>query len=280
MVFKFITGRPLWVNLLAALGLVVLLMLLFFGSLGFLTKHNQNQKVPYVVGKNVEEARKILEGKGFEVEVQDSVYIDTTARLSVIRQVPEGDAVVKTNRTIYLTINRAVAPLVDMPDLRGFSFMSAKLYLQSLGLKLGDTSYTPDIAKNAVKDQLLAGKTIQPGTKVNMGSMIDLVLGSGIGNTETNVPDLIGMTLAQAKDYLSNLSISISTVIPEGAVTDTVNAFVSRQNPMPYTVMPDGSKNPNKIKSGQLIDIWISATPPVKDTAAAQPAQATPPATH
>lgn len=270
----------MWVNLLAALGLVVLLMLLFFGSLGFLTKHNQNQKVPYVVGKNVEEARKILEGKGFEVEVQDSVYIDTTARLSVIRQVPEGDAVVKTNRTIYLTINRAVAPLVDMPDLRGFSFMSAKLYLQSLGLKLGDTSYTPDIAKNAVKDQLLAGKTIQPGTKVNMGSMIDLVLGSGIGNTETNVPDLIGMTLAQAKDYLSNLSISISTVIPEGAVTDTVNAFVSRQNPMPYTVMPDGSKNPNKIKSGQLIDIWISATPPVKDTAAAQPAQATPPATH
>ncbi len=280
--FKFITNRPLWVNLLVALGVVLLLMMLLFSSLGVLTKHNQNQKVPYVVGKNVEEARKLLEAKGFEVEVQDSVYIDTTARLSVIRQVPDGDAVVKTNRTIYLTINRAVAPLVDMPDLRGFSFMSAKLYLQSLGLKLGDTSYTPDIAKNAVKDQLVAGKTIQPGTKVNMGSTIDLVLGSGIGNTETNVPDLIGMTLAQAKDYLSNLSISISTVIPEGAVPDTVNAFVSKQNPMPFNLLPNGAKSPNKIKSGQLIDIWISATPPVRDTAATQPAAppAQQPATH
>ncbi|RFM28880.1 PASTA domain-containing protein [Deminuibacter soli] len=270
--FKFITKKPFWVNLLVIVGIVLVLLLLFFSSLGILTRHNKNEKVPYVVGKNVEEARKILEARGFEVELQDSVYIDTTARLSVIRQAPEGDALVKANRTIYLTINRAVAPLVDMPDLKGFSYMSAKLYLQSLGLKLGDTSYTPDIAKNAVRDQLIAGKTIAPGTKVNMGTAVDLVLGSGVGDTEGNVPDLIGMTLAQARDYLSNLNVSISTVIPMGAVTDTTNAFIVKQGPMPFTVQADGTQTPNKIRSGQLIDIWISATPPAKDSAAATPA--------
>lgn len=256
------------------LGIVLVILLLFFGSLGMLTRHNKNERVPYVVGKNVVEAKQILESRGFEVELQDSVYIDTTARLSVVRQSPDGDALVKANRTIYLTINRAVAPLVEMPDLKGFSYMSAKLYLQSLGLRLGDTSYTPDIAKNAVRDQLIAGKAIAPGTKINMGTSVDLVLGSGVGDTEGNVPDLMNMTLAQARDYLSNLNVSIATVVPMGNVADTANAFIVKQSPMPYTQMQDGTRTPNKIRSGQLIDIWISATPPARDsTGAAEPVQ-------
>jgi beta-lactam-binding protein with PASTA domain len=268
-VFKALSNKPFWVNLLVAVGVLLVIFLLFFLSLGLLTKHGENEKVPYVVGKNVEEARKILEAKGFEVEVQDSVYIDTTAKLSVVRQSPESDAIVKKHRTIYLTINRAVAPLIEMPDLRGFSYLSAKLYLESLGLKMGDTSYTPDIAKNAVKEQLLNGKKIDPGTKVNMGSVIDFVLGSGIGSSEVNVPDLVTMTVAQAKDYLSNLSISISTINPVDAITDTANAFVTKQSPEAYTTQPDGSKVPNKIRSGQLIDIWISSKAPVRDTTGA-----------
>lgn len=255
-------------NLLLAAGAFLLLLVLFFSSLGFLTRHNSNGKVPQVTGRNIEEAKRLLELQGFEVEVQDSVYIDNADKLSVIRQSPEADAVVKEGRTVYLTINRAIAPLVDMPDLRGFSYLSAKLYLQSLGLKLGDTSYTPDIAKNAVKEQLFKGKTINPGNKIDMGSTIDLVLGSGVGSTEVNVPDLIGMTLAQARDYISNLGLSISTINPEGTVTDKENAFISRQSPEPFELLPDGTRTTTKIRAGQLIDIWISATPPVHDTTA------------
>lgn len=260
--FKFITDKPFWVHLLVAAGVFLLLLVLFFSSLGFLTKHNQNAKVPQVTGRNIEEARRLLELQGFEVEVQDSVYLDNAERLSVIRQSPEADAIVKTNRTIFLTINRAIPPLVEMPDLRGFSYLSAKLYLQSLGLKMGDTSYTPDIAKNAVKEQSFKGKTINPGTKVNMGSTIDFVLGSGVGNTEVSVPDLLGMTLAEARSYLSNVGLSISTVNPEGVVTDKENAFITRQSPAPSELLPDGTRTINKIRAGQLIDIWISASAP------------------
>jgi beta-lactam-binding protein with PASTA domain len=269
-VFKFITDRPFWVNLLVAAGISLLLLVLFFSSLGFLTKHNQNAKVPQVTGRNIEEAKRLLALQGFEVEVQDSVYLDAAERLSVIRQSPEADAIVKTNRTIFLTINRAIPPLVEMPDLRGFSYLSAKLYLQSLGLKMGDTSYTPDIAKNAVKEQSMKGRTISPGTKVNMGSTIDFVLGSGVGTTELNVPDLMGMTVAQARDYLSNLGLSISTINPEGNVTDKENAFITRQSPSSFESLPDGTRTPNKIRAGQLIDIWISAAAPVRDTTVVQ----------
>lgn len=221
------------------------------------------------MGRNVEEAERLLKLKGFDVEIQDSVYLDNAPRLAVIKQQPEADVTVKTGRTVYLTINRAVAPLVDMPDLRGFSYTSAKLYLQSLGLKMGDTSYMPDIAKNAVKEQKINGRPVNPGTKVNMGTSVDFVLGSGVGSTEVNVPDLTGLTLAEARDYINSLNITISSVIPEadGGVTDQEAAYITRQKPAPFEVLPDGSRTYNKIRSGQMVDVWISSKRPGGDSA-------------
>ena len=100
-----------------------------------------------MTGKSFEEAKKILAQAGLEAGIQDSVYADTARPLQVLRQSPDVDEVVKEGRTIYLTINRLVPPQVEMPDLRGFSIKSTELYLQSVGLKLGDVSYVPDIAK-------------------------------------------------------------------------------------------------------------------------------------
>src|SRR6478609_3422501 len=187
--FKFITLRSFAINLLVAIALLLLIFFAFFFSLGSITKHDESLPVPDVKGKTLAEATNLLEQKEFNVSVQDSVYVDSLAPLTVIKQSPESEEVVKTNRTIYLTINRATPPLIDMPDLRGFSYRSAQMFLESLGLKTGNISYTPDIARNAVKDQLLNGKTIEPGAKVPMSTAIDLVLGTGLGETQLSVPD-------------------------------------------------------------------------------------------
>jgi beta-lactam-binding protein with PASTA domain len=265
-VFKFITEKPLWVNLLVMLGLVFIIFILFFSSLGIITRHSSTVKVPSVLGKKVADAKSFLETSGFNVEVQDSVYIDTAAPGAVIRQSPDADATVKIHRTIYLTVNRLIAPLIDMPDLRGFSFKSAQLYLQSLGLRVGDTSYVPDIALNAVKEQLIGNKPVAPGTKINMGSAISLVLGNGEGEDEINVPDLVGMTVSEARLYLSNKNLSLSAIIADEPVSDTSGAYISRQSPLPFSTLAPGEIVANKIRPGQLIDIWISTTAPPKDT--------------
>ncbi|MEP7319088.1 MAG: PASTA domain-containing protein, partial [Panacibacter sp.] len=165
--FKFITNKSFFVNLLVIILAVLLLVFLFFSLLGLITRHGETQKVPSVTGKSYDEASKIIQAAGLEVSIQDSIYADTANPLQVMRQSPDADEEVKAGRTIYLTINRAVPPLVEMPDLRGFSLKSAELYLQSLGLKTGDLTYVPDIARNAVKDQLLNGNSIAPGTKIN-----------------------------------------------------------------------------------------------------------------
>ena len=135
--FQFITKRPFWMNLLAGLVLMVILLFLLSIMLGPLTRHGKNKTVPNVVGKSFAEAQKILDNSGFDVEVQDSIYTDTTAKGTVLRQVPDGDATVKISRTVYLTINRQVPPVVEMPNLKDFSFRNAELQLKNMGLRVG-----------------------------------------------------------------------------------------------------------------------------------------------
>lgn len=269
--FKFITQRSFAVNLLVAVALLFLIFFLFFISLDSMTRHNETIRVPPVTGRSLGDATSLLEKEGFKVSVQDSVYIDTLEPLAVIKQSPESEELVKVHRTVYLTVNRSQPPLIDMPDLRGFSFRSAEMYLESLGLKVGDTSYTPDIARNAVKDQLFHGRSIEPGTKIPMSSSIDFVLGNGLGETQLAVPDLVGLTVSQARDYLSGDNIGVGVIIASGPVADTANAFIVKQNPAPVSQLPGGETVHNRIRPGQLMDIWISTTPPVRDTTAAQP---------
>lgn len=260
-IFKNITNRPLWVNMAIALGVVVLLILLFMLSLNWITRHGESMNVPAVVGKNINEAEAFLEEKGFEVVVQDSVFYDSLPPGAVIRQVPEPDDVVKINRTVYVTINRLVAPDVEMPNLIGSSYRNAEMVLENRGLRIGDTTYRVDFAKNSVLEQWYNGAPIKPGTKLKVGSVISLVLGSGLGNEDMSVPDLIGMTYEEARAMLDASGLS-GIVITNPDVRDTAAAFVYRQSPMPRT--DDGAQI--RIRQGQMIDIWLSVDRPVIDT--------------
>lgn len=266
--FQFITKRPLWVNLIAGLVLMVLLLFLLSVLLGPLTRHGKNKTVPNVTGKSFDEAKKILSSGGFDVEVQDSIYTDTTAKGTVLRQVPEGDAVVKISRTVYLTINRHVPPVIEMPNLVGFSFRNAELQLKNMGLRVGDTSYVPDFARNSVKEQRYNGAPIVPGTKIQQGTAIDLVLSNGIGNEEFAVPNLVGMSLQDAMLLLSSNNLSIGTVLPQ-SFPDSANAYIYDQSPKRF----DESGRKIRIRAGQMMDVWIQAEKPKADSTTQTPNQ-------
>lgn len=260
--FQFITKRPLWINIIAGFLVMVFFLFLLYLLLGPLTKHGRTRNVPNVIGKSFDDAKKILRDNGFDWEIQDSIYIDTSTKGSVLKQMPEGDAIVKINRIVYLTLNRYVPPEVEMPNLIGFSFRNAELQLKNMGLRVGDTTFKPDFAKNSVLEQHYEGALIVPGKKIRQGSEIDLVLGDGVGSNEFAVPDLIGMTFGQAKKLLEANGLSFLVVQPDSGVTDTLNAFVSWQNPP--RLNEDGKKI--RIRAGQTMDVKLSLEKPVVDT--------------
>jgi beta-lactam-binding protein with PASTA domain len=263
-VFDFITKRSFLVNLLAVIAMFFLMAIIFFSLLPVITKHGDQLTVPDVRGLSLKEATDKLEAAGFDAEVRDSVYIDSIKPLAVWAQTPDKGAVVKVGRTIHLTINKTVAPMVAMPDLEGLTFRSAEMMLKSMRLNVGDTIYKPDFATNTVLQQLLNGKTLKPGTMVAEGTSITLILSSGRGSVENPVPDFIGITFAEAKEILSASNLNIGSVIIDPSVTDTANAYVYKQYPTRKNEIGDF----NMVRSGESVDLYLSATKPVKDSTA------------
>ncbi|MFM2336847.1 MAG: hypothetical protein RL115_40 [Bacteroidota bacterium] len=260
--FKFITQRPLWLNILIGIVLAIGLFSICLLSLDWITGHGKSASVPSVKGKHYKEAASILHRAGFRVEILDSVYSDTTKPMEVLKQIPEADEIVKTNRTILLIVGRVVPPMIEMPNLNGYSLRNALSVLKNLDLKLGDTTFRPDFAKNAVLEQLYKGSIIAPGTKIPKGSTISFVLGDGVGDKQFAVPSIVGISFAEAKEFLNEKGIGIGAVVVDPGVKDTMGAWIYRQNPPRF----DEDHNMLFMHSGQTMDVWLTSDKSAADT--------------
>ena len=251
--FKFITNKPFWVNFLAAAVLAFMIIFITLQLLGYITKHGEYLVVPAVKGQSTNEAIKLLESKGFDVVIQDSIYTDTVSKGTIIKQLPDANATVKINRTVFLTVNRYVPPMVSMPSLEGKLFNYALDVLERNHLQLGDTIYRPDFMKGAIIEQRYNGSRITPGTKLQWGSFITLVISGGLDQSNMVVPDLTGLTYRDAKAQLDSLGLLLNPV-PDPGVKDTLGAFIYKQNPTHF----DEDNKLRYIKAGMFMDIWLS----------------------
>ncbi len=265
--FKFIARQSFFVNLLFAILLIALVIFFIFQSLGWLTHHGTHLKVPSVTGLKVDDALRLLEKEGFEVVITDSTYSEGTPMYMVKKQLPDADATVKVNRTVFLNINPATLPLVSMPKLEGLSYRFALNKLEKDNLALGDTTMRADFMKGSVLEQLYNGKRIEHGTKLRWGSKIDLVVGAGLQEVWIKVPDLIGSTVTEARKILNDKGIILAAILTTGNVSDTANAFVYKQNPDVLNF--DNSHG--YIQPGQTMDIWIQVDRPVTDSVSPMP---------
>jgi beta-lactam-binding protein with PASTA domain len=149
-----------------------------------------------------------------------------------------------------------------MPNLIGYSFRNAVVVLKTMDLKVGDTLFRPDFARNAVLEQRMNGQLITPGTKIKKGSSITLVLGDGIGDQPIPVPALVGLNYLEAKVLLDSAGLSFGAIVLESGVQDTASAWIYKQSPETL----DEDKAVQTIRPGQLIDIWLQAVRPRLDS--------------
>ena len=101
--------------------------------------------------------------------------------------------------------------MVAMPNLIDLPNRQAIALIESSGLEMGQSKYKPDLSIDIVIEQLYNGKKITEGDSLQKGSVVDLVLGKGLSNQRTSVPDLIGIDILnlQKTKFLSPLSTSV-----------------------------------------------------------------------
>jgi beta-lactam-binding protein with PASTA domain len=247
--FPFLRSKTFRYSLMGALALFVILFLFLQQWLGGFTHHGESITVPDIRGMKLDRMESFLHENSLEFEVVDSLFELEKKPGTVLDQDPAPKSKVKEGRTIYITINASQPPKVKVPNLIDVSFRQAEAMLESYGLKVGQLIYKPDLAKNAVLEQRYRGAIITPGREINKGSAIDLVLGDGMGNTEVPVPDLTGLTSAEATFALKGSSLNVGTLHYDPGVKDTLKATVYRQVPTP-------GENAT-LSQGEAVDMYL-----------------------
>ena len=250
---SFLFSKTFLKNLLIALSLGVILFIAVFIWLKAFTHHGQAITVPDLTGLTSEEVKIITTSKDLRFEITDSIFFRELPRGTVVKQNPKPGSKVKENRRIYLTLNAVNPEMVSMPNLTGVTLRQSRPTLESYGLVLGKISYKPHLAINLVLEQTIDGRSITPGSLIPKGSAIDLVLGMGLSNETTELPDLIGYNLYFAREILADRYLNTGAIIYDETIVndkDTANAFIWRQRPD----YQDGGR----LQLGANIDIWLS----------------------
>jgi eukaryotic-like serine/threonine-protein kinase len=237
-------------TILFAIGSVIVVVLIAFYSLGYYTRHGSGIPVPKITGINIDRALSTLKEQGFGVSI-DSVYVLDQVPGTVIEQDPDAGTNVKEGRVIYLKIVKNQAPNVALPDILDAPYISAEATLSNYGLKIGDTTYKSDIARDHVLEIKFAGQPIQPGTKIPKGSKVDLVLGDGSGASEVEIPDLINQDLDAARFVLKQSGVVLGTITYQGTITDSANLVIVAQSPAK-------TDSVTKVSNGTRINVTVT----------------------
>jgi eukaryotic-like serine/threonine-protein kinase len=254
MSFKnFILSKVFFKNLGLSIVIVVGVIMVLLIWLNFYTRHGQARPVPDFYGLTMEQTAKLAKKSRLRFQVIDSIYTTLVPRGCVAEQNPKPGFKVKKWRNVVLTINAFHPEMVAMPNLIDLPKRQALALIESSGLKTGLLKYRPDLSVDVVIDQLYNGKNLPEGDSIQKGSVIDLVLGKGLSNQRTPVPDLIGMNLEPAKNKILGSSLNLGTFIYDNTIInglDSSNAFVYKQNPE--------FKDDVTLQLGSAIYLWLS----------------------
>ncbi|MBE3086418.1 MAG: PASTA domain-containing protein [Bacteroidetes bacterium] len=250
---NFILSKVFIKNLGFAIVIAVGVVMMLLIYLNFYTRHGQARPVPDFFGLTMEQTAKLAKKSRLRYQVIDSVYTTLVPRGCVAEQNPKPGFKVKKWRNVVLTINAFYPEMVAMPNLVDLPKRQAISLIESSGLETGLLIYRPDLSIDVVIDQLYNGKNIPEGDSLQKGSVVDLVLGKGLSNQRTPVPDLIGMNLEPARNKILVSSLNLGTYIYDNTILngeDTLNAFVYKQNPE--------FKDYASLQLGSTIYIWLT----------------------
>lgn len=252
---KYVIGGAVFAFLLAFLW-----AFLSFGNFW----SNSTVDVPNVVGKQLSVATRLLEERHLRVSSSEVTNSDVPAG-QVISQSPEPGESVKEQRMVHLVVSKGAGD-ITIPDLQGMSFDQAREKLKALGLSIGKITYENDPSKD---DGVVLSQGLQAGGKASKGATVDITINQTKGTT-VEIPNVVGMTIKEAKEALGNLGLSIGKI--SGSNEDS--AVVTAVSPAPGSSVKrdesitlvgqskDGKKDGSNTKQGGATKGVVDVTVP------------------
>ncbi len=145
----------------------------------------------------------------------------------VMSQEPQPGSQIREGRQVSLVVSSGLQ-IFPMPDLRGDSLREAGLDLSHYHLLLGKTRTVPN---NDVPAGRVVTQDPPPLTSARVGTVVNLDVSKG-GPSALRVPNLVGMTIDEARDAASDAGIHLGQVVwtPFGSAA-APKGIIVRQSP-------------------------------------------------
>lgn len=241
----FIQKGDMIKGVLASILLVmVLLLLLDQVVMPIYTQHGAEIELPDVTERTFEEAKTILESRGFTVIREQTMRFNPLYPAgTVLYQNPTAYSRVKKGRRIYLTLC-AGEKFIIVPRVIGKSELNAEFTLKQAGLLLGEVyfEYSNYFPENAVSNQNPA-----PNDTLAENSLVDITVSIGSLPSRFLVPDLLGKSLDEAKTLIRKAGLKVGKVEYEPA-----SQFI------PETVLSQSLQAGEEAEQGDRVDLVVS----------------------
>lgn len=249
----FLKSRQFRLHLTLVVAFIALFVYLTLILLKVYTHHGKSLAVPDFYGLYESDVKMVASENKLRYNIIDSLFVPDAIPGTVISQHPDLDTRVKQRRTIYLIIAAMLPEKVRLPSIVDISLRNAQSQLENVGLRLGKVEYRPSEFLNLVLDKSLNGKPLPDDTILAKGTEIDLVVGKGLSNEKTSVPNLWGMTLEDASEALYAISLNVGAKIYDQSIknaNDSVMAQIWKQKP--------NDVYGNLIELGSSVDLWLT----------------------
>lgn len=205
--------------------------------------------VPQVVGLPLDEAQRKLADMGLQSKVGERISDPSVKEGYVLSQEPAADERVKASRVV--TLNVSLGPqMIRVPNVVGMDERAAKMALDDVGLKAAAQS------EQVYDAAAPAGRVLRThpssGSSVSEGSEVTLVLSKGPEPQPVTVPNIVGLSLDDAKSQLERTGFVLGEVLQ--AREDSSTAFAG-------TVMDQDPVAGASALSGSPVKVVVSRGP-------------------
>ena len=232
---KFITNHK---KLSIFIGIILLFFIAFGGTIGILSITNPKEvDLPNVVGKQKEEAQKIIEEAKLVYEVEREEYNKDIQEGYVISQDPtysEKYHAVKQGSTVKVVISKGTEK-ATVPKVVGQKKEDAIKTLEDAKLKaeiIEETSKT-------VEEGYVISQETQENTEVSAGDTVKIHVSTGTGIKQVTMTSVIGKEEATAKSELEDLGLKVTVAYEENTSKD--NGIVLKQSIDTGTTIDEGT---------------------------------------
>jgi eukaryotic-like serine/threonine-protein kinase len=182
--------------------------------------------VPNIKGMKVLDAMKLLSGDGkkelglIQERAEASGFV---APGEVIEQKPAAGTTVKKGSPVRVTVSSGRARL-QVPEVVRESKDNATNKIKGAGLEVGDMIYVEN--EQVPKDHVIS-QSPDGGKGLDESTRVDLMVSKGPRGNSLTMPDVTGISPADARDRLSKAGITDIVVEPPG-----VDGVVREQQPL------------------------------------------------